>query len=342
MEKIRTIAILPAGGAFGMAIGIALSENGHEVVFGFRDQQRTEKFLQTYQAEKLPGVLFPEKLKATNNLVDLVESADLVVMATKARYLREYSRKFLPHVRKDALFLCLTKGLEEGSNMLPYQVISDLDPSIKPRLAVLSGPNFAIDIARRLPSATVIASENPETAEIIALAFRFSALRAYPWLDPIGAGAGGALKNVIAVAAGMSDGLEQGESGRAAIVTRGKKDIIRLGGALGGREETFEGLSGEGDLWLSCTSAKSRNYQLGEALARGVSLEALLSSGTTYEGYDTAKVAAKFAREKGIYAPITELVYQVLHKGLAITEAKRLLLARDFVYEDSRPLVFAV
>lgn len=333
MEGLK-VTILPPG-AFGMAMAVPFLANGNEVTLGFRTWEKADQFIGTRQSKRLQGITFPQNLRATANLEKAVESADLVVVATTSRFLRNfYSECIMPYRKKDALLLSVIKGLEEDTNYRPSEVILDLDPEVVPRLAVLSGPNFAIDIAMGLPAATVIASENPETSVEIAKACHSRNFRVYKGDDPVGVEMGGALKNIIAIAAGVNDGLKIGESARAGLIQRGIIEITRLGIASGGREETLMGLSGSGDLWMTATSYKSRSHQAGVDLALGKTPEELINSGKTIEGFHTAKVAVELARQYNLEVPICDAVYQVLYLRLSIEEAIGELLGRTPAYEN--------
>lgn len=323
-------------GAFGMAMAVPFLANDNEVTLGFRSWERAEQFRATHQSERLIGVTFPKNLKVTANLEQAVESAHLVVVATPSRYLRPfYSEWIMPYRRKDSLVLSVIKGLEEDTNLRPSEVIINLDPEIAPNLAVLGGPNFAIDLAMGLPAATVIASQCSKTAEKIAETCHSRAFRVYRGDDVAGVELGGALKNVIAFAAGVSDGLRKGESARAGLIQRGVVEMTRLGCILGGREETLMGLSGSGDLWMTATSYKSRNHWAGVEFALGKTLEEIINSGKTIEGIHTAKVAVELARQNYVEVPISDAVYQVAYNNrILVEEAIAQLLGRAPAYEN--------
>lgn len=230
--------------------------------------------------------------------------------------------------------------IRKGNKYLrPSEVISYTDPSVVRYLAVLSGPNFALEIAQELPFVTVIAAEDPRLAEGMVDIFSLTPeYRIYPSKDVAGVELGGTFKNIMAIAAGINDGLGYGENARAALIKRGELEIVRLGVALGGEKETLMGISGSADLWMTCTSKQSRNHEFGVQIGQGKNPTELLESGETVEGYYTAKVAWEFVREYDIKAPITKLVYCVLHKGMGVAEAVRQLQEREPVYEDGRRL----
>lgn len=332
MERFK-VTILPPG-AFGMAMAMPFLANDNEVTLGFRNGEKAEQFRTTHQSERLTGVTFPKNLKVTTNLEQAVGSADLVVVATPSRFLRPfYSEWIMPYRRKDAFLLSVIKGLED-TNLRPSEVIVNLDPEIAPNLAVLGGPNFAIDLAMGLPVATVIASQCSKTVEKIAEACHNRAFRVYRGNDVAGVELGGALKNVIAFAAGVSDGLRKGESARAGLIQRGVVEMTRLGCTLGGREETLMGLSGSGDLWMTATSDKSRNHWAGVEFALGRPIEEIINSGKTIEGIHTAKVVVELARQNGVEVPISDAVYRVAYNRILVEEAIIQLLGRAPAYEN--------
>lgn len=343
VEKLNVV-IAPAGGAFGSAISIPLLANGHEVTFAFRSEEKAQKYRESRQLEKerLKGFIFPEDIKVTSDTGEAIRNANLVVLATPARFIETYYPvNIQPFRRSETTILSPIKGLIRKGNkyLRPAEVISYFDPKVTRRLAVLCGPNFASEIARGLPFVTVIAAEDPELAEDMVDVFsQTPQYRIYPSEDMAGVELGGAFKNVIAIAAGISDGLEYGENARAALIKRGELEIVRLGVALGGREETLMGISGSADLWMTCVSKQSRNHEFGVQIGQGKNPTELLESGETVEGYYTAKVAWEFVREYDIKAPITKLVYCVLHKGMGVAEAVRQLQEREPVYEDGRRL----
>ncbi len=331
MERLK-VAVLPPG-AFGMAMAVPLLANEHDVTLGFRSWEKAEQFKRSHQSDRLPGVSLPANLRVTGSLEKAVENADLVVVATPSRQLESfYSEYIRPNLRKNALLLCVTKGLY--NNLRPSEVITGLDPEVAPRLAVSSGPTFAQDVAMGLPAATVIASERAETVEKIAEIYHSRVFRVYKGDDVVGVEMGGALKNVIAVAAGICDGLRKGESGRAALIQRGWLETARLAITQGARWETLVGLSGMGDLMLTCTSYKSRNHQAGVDLVLGKTPEELISSDKTIEGFDTAKVAVQLAKQHQLEVPICDSIYQVVFCGMSIEEVINQLLDRPSMYEN--------
>lgn len=305
------MAVLPAG-AWGAAFSRVAAEAGHDVRLYFRNK----------------GGRFPPEFEQA------LAGADVVVLAPPSRYLRGLYREIKLFIPAGASILCLTKGLEQETNLRMSQVLEQEEVGINQRLAVLSGPNLAQEVAQGLPAAAVVASSNYSLAEKMQEIFSTRVFRIYAQDDLPGVEYGGALKNIIAIAAGVSDGLEYGENARAALINRGLSEMIRLAVKLGGREQTIRGLSGEGDLWLTCTSSRSRNHQARVELARGITPKELLASGQTYEGIFAVKAAVELAKQHGVDMPIAQAVYEVLCLGSTVQEAVRRLTERSLVHEN--------
>lgn len=346
MERLK-IVIVPARGAFGTALSVPLCNSGHEVTLVFRDEEKARLFGETRQVDRLPGSKFSANIGFTADAEQAVRNADLVILAAPTRFLRtSYEEKIMPFKREETNILSVAKGLVkiEDRYLRPSEVISMSDPKVARRIIVLSGPNFAREIAQGLPFVSVAASEETALAEyIVNSVFGLNPKsRIYPSDDVIGVELGGAFKNVIAIAAGISDGRHYGENARAALIIRGEEEIVRLGMALGGREETLRGVAGSADLWLTCMSEKSRNHEYGERISYGEDPQKVLDEFSqdekTVEGYDTTKVAWELAREHGVRTPITDAVYSVLHCGASIEDAIKQLLGRERVYENGAPL----
>lgn len=321
------IAVLGAG-AWGTAISISLCAR-HEVRLWARDARlvaamRSERVNQRY----LPGFRLPDSIALTEDLGRALEAADLILVAVATGGLRET----LGRIRTagcGAPLVWLCKGFEPERSKLPHQVCAEeISPAI-PR-AVLSGPSFAVEVAQGLPAALTLASSDARFAREAARALHGTALRIYLSEDVTGVEVAGAVKNVMAIAAGVSDGLGLGLNARAALITRGLAEIARLGVALGGRTETFMGLAGVGDLILTCTGDLSRNRRVGLALARGTPLaQALSELGHTAEGVHTARAVSRLAAELDIEMPITRAVCRVLEQPAAARAAVQELLARE-------------
>ena len=326
------IAVLGAG-AWGTALAIRLA--GHADV---RLWTRSPDHARAMAAERdnrryLPGIALPATLTPESDLSIAIQSADLLVAGVPSNGFRPLLQT-LRGLGTTQPLVWLCKGLETGSRKLPHEVLAETWPD-HPPAAVLSGPSFAKEVAQGLPAALTVASPDAELARAVARQLHDPKLRLYASTDVVGVELGGAVKNVIAIAAGIADGLGFGLNARAALVTRGLAELTRLGLKLGGRPETFMGLSGMGDLILTCTGDLSRNRQLGLRLAAGESLEgALRELGHVAEGATTAIEVAALARELGVEMPITDAVAQILRQEMPPREAVAALLARDLKDES--------
>jgi len=291
-----------------------------------------ERMRRTAENEFLPGVPLPGELEITADLGRAVASAELVVLVVPSSAFRATLASALPNMTDDAIMVCATKGIEQGSLQLMTEIIdSELQATrrVRPPVAVLSGPSFAREVAKGSPTNLVAASTGREVAQLLQRIFSTSFIRVYTSGDPIGVEIGGALKNVIAVAAGACDGLGLGQNARAALITRGIAEMSRLADAKGGQALTLAGLSGLGDLVLTCTGSLSRNRTLGLKIGGGMSVaEALQSSDGVAEGYVTAHSAHELAQRLDVDLPICEAVYSVLYGGQSAAGALAELLGR--------------
>ena len=321
------IAVLGAG-AWGTAISLVLCER-HEVRLWARDPALIKALRgERRNARYLPGFPLPPALDLVNDLKGALDGAELVLAAVPTNGLRETLRAVHATGRPVSL-VWLCKGFESNSARLPHQVCAEELPA-GARCGVLSGPSFAEEVARGLPAALTLASTDAGFARDAARALHGPTLRIYPSADVIGVEAAGAVKNVMAIAAGVSDGLELGLSARAALITRGLAEMTRLGLALNGRAETFMGLAGVGDLVLTCTGDLSRNRRVGLALARGLPLtEVLAGLGHTAEGVHTARAVAGLADKLKVEMPITRAVCRVLDDPRQARAAVQELLSRE-------------
>ena len=321
------LAVLGAG-AWGTAISISLARR-HSLVLWARDAQQAGEIAATRTNQRyLPGFTIPDAIAVTAELAAALEACDVILVATTTAGLRLTLRR-LAAAGNTAPLVWLCKGFETESAQLPHQIAASELPSALPR-AVLSGPSFAAEIARGLPAALTLASHDPEFAARVARELHANALRIYSSDDVTGVEVAGALKNVMAIAAGISDGLGLGTNARAALITRGLAEITRFGLKLGGRPATFMGLAGAGDLILTCTGDLSRNRNVGLQLARNIPLpEVLRSLGHVAEGVPTARAVDRLARELGVDMPITRAVCRVLDGNIPALEAVQELLQRD-------------
>lgn len=321
------IAVLGAG-AWGTAISINLCPR-HELRLWARDAEHVERLrAERVNQRYLPGCPLPPAIAVTSKLDQALGGAELALAAVTTGGFRETLRLARSTGRITPL-IWLCKGFESERARLPHQICAEeMAPGV-PR-AVLSGPGFAEEIARGLPAALALASTEPAFARDAARALHGPVLRIYPSEDVVGVEVAGAVKNVMAIAAGISDGLELGLSARAALITRGLAEMTRLGTVLGGRAETFMGLAGAGDLILTCTGNLSRNRRVGLALARGMALaEVLAGLGHTAEGVYTARAVTRLAAEAGVEMPITHAVCRVLDDPRQARSAVQELLARE-------------
>lgn len=318
-------------GAWGTALGLVLVERGYEVSLWSHE---AEHVVRTQTAREnvdfFPGFPFPNALSVTGDLQAAVEGAPFVVVVVPSQAVREVLRKAAEWMLPGALLVLASKGIEQGSHELMTQVaVAEGRKELSERVVVLSGPSFASEVARKVPTNLVAAATNATAATEVQRVFSSEWLRVYTSADPIGVEVGGALKNVIAIAAGAVDGLGLGHNTRAALMTRGIAEMARMAVALGGSQITLAGLSGIGDLILTCTGEASRNRTLGYKLGTGVPLvTALEASRGVAEGYSTAKSAFELSRELGVEMPIIAAVHSVLYGGSSPTLALRSLLSR--------------
>ena len=321
------IAVLGAG-AWGTALAIAFARR-HEVTLWARDAAQTEAMRSTREnARYLPGCPLPATLRIEADFAAAAGASELNVIATPLAGLRE-TLHLLRAIAPATPVIWVCKGLEAGSQMLPHQIVAEELGEGVP-CGALTGPSFAEEVAQGLPTAITLAAADGAFAESMAQALHNSRLRVYANHDVIGAEVGGAVKNVMAIATGICDGMGFGLNARAALITRGLAEITRLGLALGGKRETFMGLAGMGDLILTCTGDLSRNRRVGLALAKGLPLERILRElGHTAEGVSSAREVAVLAGRLGIDMPITQAVGSVLYEGLPASQAVEQLLGRD-------------
>lgn len=328
--------ILPAG-AWGTALAIHLSRAGHTVTLvphtleeamDMGDHRENRRFF--------PGHAFPRDLQIGFEIKPALMEAEVCILACPSKFLRSVCR----HVREDLeqaralrLFITICKGLEEGTNELPCNVVDQELPGYFH--GVLSGPTFASQVAEGQPSALVLASNAPDAdRKALQEALSSSSLRIYTSSDLVGVELGGCLKNVYAMAAGMCDGLGLRDNSKAALLTRALHELVRVGVALGGKTETFYGLTGFGDLILTCNGEESRNRTFGELYAKGESIQSLIEEKQmTVEGYRTSHCFHHICLEKGIEAPILEQIYRILYEGQTAGEAIRALMTRELKAE---------
>lgn len=323
-------ACVLVAGAWGTALAVVLLDNGYEVMLWDRNPEAVRAINDENRCLKLPGASIPKGLVATNDWRDALSGASLVVSAAPSTAVAEVSAVMALFIPEDALLVSATKGLDPDTLRRPTQVWGEANPALSNRLVALSGPNFAVEIANRLPAATTVASVSPIAAEAAQVAFMVPYFRVYTSEDVAGVELGGALKNIIALACGMVEGMGLGYNAQAAIVSRGIAEITRLGVALGAYPLTFAGLSGVGDLVLTSTGPLSRNRQAGIAVGKGESIRAFLDrTGYTVEGFITVKSAVTLAERLGISMPITETVYRVLYEDMPVRQGLTVIMSRE-------------
>jgi len=326
--NIRRTAIVGAGG-WGIALAVLWSRQGSEITLWGNDPARAETLCKTREnPDYLPGVKLPESIQVTSNIADCA-GADLIVFVTPSIALRSVANRLhSSHSNSHTVFLSCTKGIEHGTGMRMSQILGEIFP--ENTLAVLSGPNLAAEVSRDLPTATVLGCPIPECAEELQRHLGSERFRIYSSDEMIGIELGGALKNVFAIPAGVSDGFGLGDNSKSALVTRSLAELLRLGTAMGGNARTFYGLSGAGDLIATCFSQHSRNRRVGEKLGRGETLEQILAAThMVAEGIPTSKSAYECARKLKIETPIIDQIYSVLYEGKRPDQAMQELLGRD-------------
>ncbi len=325
----KQIVTVVGAGSWGTALAIQFARNGHTTRLWGRDAEQIEAMKgERCNARYLPEITFPETLIPTAELESACSSADILLLAVPSTAFRHILETIKPFIPSTALVAWATKGLEQQSGKLLHQVYAEVMGNSE-RCAVVSGPTFAKEVARGLPTAVTVASKDSQVAEEIASALHGNSFRAYSSSDVISVEIGGACKNVLAIAAGISDGLGFGANSRAALITRGLAEMVRLGVALGGDAETLMGLSGLGDLVLTCTDNQSRNRRVGLGLGKGQPLAEVIDEiGQAVEGVKSAPEIHRVAKAHGVEMPIAEQVYRVLYEGLSAKDAVVGLLER--------------
>jgi glycerol-3-phosphate dehydrogenase (NAD(P)+) len=326
---MANISVLGAG-SWGTALAILLARNGHPTcLWGHNPDHLAALGDRRCNERYLPGVEFPDELSIEPRLAETVRGAEILLIAVPSHGFAPLLNALKPGLEPMVRVAWATKGLELETGRLLHQVVQDvLGPALP--MAVLSGPSFAGEVAAGLPTAITVASEQVDFARLLANLLHNDRFRAYTSSDIVGVQLGGAIKNVLAIAAGVADGLGFGANARAALITRGLAEMMRLGLTLGGKPETLMGLSGVGDLILTCTDDQSRNRRFGLGLGRGESREAIMARiGQEIEGIPTAKIINRLAAQHGVDMPITAQTYGILYEGLPPAEAVRNLLLRE-------------
>ena len=329
MATPTRLAVLGAG-SWGTALAALTARHGHPTILWGRDGAVTAAIDASHEnARYLPGVRLPDALRATDAMATAMAGATLVLVAVPSHAFAETLRAMAPHLPAGAGVAWATKGFEPGSGRFLHEVAREvLGPDVP--LAVVTGPSFAREVAAGLPTALTVHADPPAFARDVAAVLHGPAFRAYTGDDMLGAELGGAMKNVLAVATGVADGMELGLNARAGLITRGLNEMLRLNHAIGGRAETLMGLAGLGDLVLTCTGDLSRNRRLGLALGRGQSLEdAVREIGQVVESVQTVDEVMRLAERHGVELPIASGVHAALHGRITPAEGLRRLLARE-------------
>lgn len=321
------IGILGAG-SWGIALSVLLSGNGHDVTVWSIDANEID-MLNTYREHKtkLAGVIVDDSVKFTTDVELACKDAQMLVMVVPSPFIRSTAKTIAPYVNEEQIVVNVSKGIEESTLMTLTEVIEDEIPNV--RVGVLSGPSHAEEVGKKLPTTVVCSAKDQMTAFCIQDVFMSDLFRVYTSPDMLGIELGGALKNVIALAAGIADGLGCGDNTKAALITRGISEITRLGVAMGGKQETFNGLSGIGDLIVTCASQHSRNRRAGYLMGQGKTYkEAMDEVQMVVEGVYSAKAAYMLSQKYHVEMPIVEMINKVLFENLSAKDAMYLLLTR--------------
>lgn len=324
MAKIGIIG----AGSWGSALAVLLHNNGHGLCVWSALPQEIAMLRAEHEHKSLPGVKLAEDILFTENLEEAVRDKDLLVMAVASPYTRQTAKQLRPVVPEGQLIVNVAKGIEEHTLMTLSEIIEQEVPQAQ--VAVMSGPSHAEEVGRGLPTTIVVGAKKKENAEYIQNIFMSQVFRVYISPDVLGMELGGALKNVVALAAGIADGLGYGDNTKAALITRGITEIARLGTAMGGKFETFCGLTGIGDLIVTCASMHSRNRRAGILMGKGYTMEeAMKEVNMVVEGVYSAKAAMALAEKYGVSLPIIEQVNEILFHGKSAETAVRELMLRD-------------
>ena len=324
MEKVCVVGV----GSWGSALALALYKNGYKVDMWTRDESQANEINTTrVNSRFLPGVIFPKEMRISTDLESVIKDSKIVVLAVPSQAVRSVCKKIKPFIKENQIIVDVAKGLERETGLRLSEVVKSELPNNE--YVTLSGPSHAEEVSKFMPTTLVAASPNLEIAEIVQDAFMSPVLRVYTNPDIIGVELGGALKNIIAFGAGMCDGLGFGDNAKAALMTRGITEIGRLGVAMGAHVTTFTGLSGIGDLIVTCTSMHSRNRKAGILMGQGKTLEETLAEvDMVVEGIVATEVAYKVGKKLNIELPITNAIYSVLYEGANTEETVKALMTR--------------
>ena len=328
---MKKIAVIGAG-SWGTALACLLADKGLEVsLWAYEDDLVNEMLRKRVNSKFLPDAILPERIIPSNSLKDVVSDAEVILSVVPTQHTRRVFENAASFIPDGAYIVTASKGIENGTLLTVSQILEELTGR---KVAALSGPSFAKEVIRKLPTAVTIASETEKTAQELQKVFNTGNFRVYTSNDVLGVELGGALKNVMAIASGISDGLGLGSSARAALITRGLEEIIRLGTAMGAEDKTFRGLSGMGDLVLTCTGALSRNYTVGTRLGKGEKLKDIVSSmSMVAEGVATSESAYELSRKYTVEMPVVEQVYKTINKDKPPKDIVKDLMSRSLKSE---------
>lgn len=324
----KNIGVIGAG-SFGTALAVLLVGKGHQVKIWSRETEQLDLMKEIHENPQfLPDVKLPEELEMAYTMEEAMKGADIVLFSVPAQAFRSVFAEALPHLEPQTIVVNVAKGIEMGTLLRLSQVAHELKPDV--RYVTLSGPSHAEEVARNLPTTVAVASEDEALALEVQEAFITDMFRVYSNHDVAGVELGGSLKNIIALGAGISDGMGFGDNAKAALMTRGITEMCRLGASLGADMDTFSGLTGIGDLIVTCTSMHSRNRRCGILIGKGMEPEkAIKEIGMVVEGITTAEAAYALAKQYGIEMPITECIYKVIHGEMEAMDAVGFLMGRD-------------
>ena len=325
MEKVCVLGT----GSWGSALGLTLAKKGYEVSMWTLSEEQADKINKTKEnIDYLPGVLFPNNMTVTTNLQESVVNSEVIVLAVPSQAIRSVCNQIKPFIKDEQIIVDVAKGLEKGSGLRLSEVVEQELPNNP--YVTLSGPSHAEEVARDIPTTVVVASTDLDIAQKVQDIFMSPKFRVYTNPDIVGVELGGALKNIVAFGAGICDGLGLGDNSKAALMTRGIREISRLGVAMGADASTFSGLSGIGDLIVTCTSMHSRNRRAGILIGQGKSLEETLAEvKMVVEGITATEVAYEVSKKLNVDMPITNAIYSILHSGLNPNEVVINLMMRN-------------
>ena len=325
------IAVIGAG-SWGTTLACLLADKGYDVSLWVYEKKLVEEIEKTGEnSVYLPGIKLPENMRVSHQIDEVVKKARYILNVVPAQFTRTVFKEALPHLSDEAIIISASKGIERGTLLTISKVLKELSGH---EIAVLSGPSFAKEVIKKIPTAVTLATEDKNTGFIFQEVFNTGSFRVYRHDDILGVEIGGALKNVMSIASGISDSLSLGHNARASLITRGLVEMTRLGVAMGAKEKTFTGLSGLGDLVLTCTSSLSRNYTVGIKLGQGMKLKDILNqTKSVAEGVDTAESAYQLSLKYNIEMPIVEQVYKVIYEDKDPVLTVKDLLSRSLKSE---------